>query len=231
MVQGSVFGRRIWRQSSTDLAAVVEVQRRWLLEVSPFAMTFDLQVIVLVAFTAVMAIAAFEDLRRLVIPNLLSIILCALWPFHFYFAGTPSLSGALLTIGCALAVFVGGFILFAFKQLGGGDVKLLGAVTLWAGGPTGTYELLVLVAIIGGALALLLLLVDRLLRGVVAAQVLDYLLARFRQLPFGSQIAEFTRSIFGQRPDRTERGLKMPMPYGLAIVGAALIVTLSPHLG
>lgn len=154
-----------------------------------------------------MAVAAFEDFRRLVIPNLLPILLCALWPFYFYFAGAPSLSGALIAIGCAVAVFALGAVLFAFGQLGGGDVKLLGAATLWVGGPTGTYQLLMLVAVIGGALALFLL------------------------LPFGRHSVESARVMLGQPPLDVGRGLKMQIPYGLAIIGAALIVTLHPYLG
>jgi len=43
-------------------------------------MTLQPQVLLSVVFAAVMAVAAFEDFRRLVIPNLLPIVLCALWP-------------------------------------------------------------------------------------------------------------------------------------------------------
>jgi prepilin peptidase CpaA len=155
-------------------------------------------------FAAVMAVAAFEDFRRLVIPNLLPIVLCALWPVYFAFA--PSFYGALTSIGCALAVFLVGAVLFARGWLGGGDVKLLSAATLWAG-PAGTPALLMLTGVLGGALALFLL------------------------MPFGSQIAMAVRALLGQPSMSAERGLATPVPYGVAIAGAALIVILSPHLG
>jgi prepilin peptidase CpaA len=170
-------------------------------------MTLHPQAIVLAAFVAVMAVAAFEDFRRLVIPNLLPIILCALWPFYFYFAAAPTPYGALIAIGCAAAVFLGGTVLFAFGQLGGGDVKLLGAVTLWAGDPIGTFRLLMLVAIMGGVLALLLL------------------------MPFARQIVTASRIMLGQPPIDVGQGMKMQIPYGLAIIGAALVVTLNPYFG
>src|SRR5579864_2895555 len=109
-------------------------------------MTLNPEAIVLMAFTAVMAAAAFEDFRRLVIPNLLPIALCALWPV--YFAAAPSLYGGLAAIGCALAVFVVGAFMFARGWLGGGDVKLLSAATLWAG-PAGTPQLLLLTGMLG----------------------------------------------------------------------------------
>ena len=167
-------------------------------------MTLHPEAIALAAFGVVMAAAAFEDFRRLVIPNLLPILLCALWPV--YFAAAPSLYGALAAIGCAAAVFVGGAVLFARGYLGGGDVKLLSAATLWVG-PAGTPALLILTGIIGGALALFLL------------------------VPFGRQIAASARQMLGQPPVQAERGLAMPVPYGVAIAGAALIETLPPYFG
>ena len=167
-------------------------------------MTLDLQAIPLTAFVAVMAAAAFEDFRRLVIPNLLPIALCALWPL--YFAAAPSLYGGLGAIGCAAAVFLGGAILFARGYLGGGDVKLLSAATLWAG-PTGTPALLMLTGVLGGILALFLL------------------------IPFGRKLVGMARVMLRQPPLDAARGLAIPVPYGIAIAGAALIVTLAPHLG
>jgi prepilin peptidase CpaA len=167
-------------------------------------MTINPQALAVLAFAIVMAVAAVEDFRRLVIPNLLPIILCALWPV--YFAAAPSWFGALEAIGCAVAVFLGGAVMFARGYLGGGDVKLLSAAALWAG-PAGTPELLMLTGVLGGALALFLL------------------------TPFGSQIVVAARLMLGQPPLDTGRGLAMPVPYGIAIAGAALIVTLHPYFG
>ena len=69
-------------------------------------MTIHAQAIVVTAFGVVMVAAAVEDFRRLIIPNVLPIILCVLWPV--YFAAAPSLFGALVSIGCAAAVFLVG---------------------------------------------------------------------------------------------------------------------------
>src|SRR5438067_1440795 len=160
--------------------------------------------IALPVFATVMAIAAYEDFRRLVIPNLLPVILCAAWPVHF--AAAPSLFGAATAIGCALAVFLVGAVLYSRDFLGGGDVKLLSAATLWAGA-SGTPSLLMLTGILGGGIALLLL------------------------MPGAAQIVSMVRSVVTRSPIETEHVLKMRMPYGLAIIGAALIVVLSPYLG
>lgn len=193
-------------------------------------MTFYLQAFALAAFAVVMAAAAFEDFRRLVIPNRLPIVLCALWPIYFYLVAGLAWYGALVAIGCTAAVFVGGAVLFAFGKLGGGDVKLLAAATLWAG-PAGTPTLLVLTALLGGVLALFLLLLDYLCRSANAAKVSSRLSAIFPHLPFGSRIAQFARSTFDQRPEPVKRGLAMPVPYGVAIAAAALFVTLPPYFG
>ncbi len=103
-------------------------------------------------------------------------------------------------------MFLVGAVLFARGYLGGGDVKLLSAATLWAG-PSGTPELLMLTGVLGGALALFLL------------------------MPFGTQIAAAARGMLGQSAIDTGRGLAMPVPYGVAIASAALIVILHPYFG
>jgi prepilin peptidase CpaA len=167
-------------------------------------MRFDLQMLALALFAAVMAVAAFEDFRRLMIPNLLPILLCAAWPV--YFAVNPTLYGGLASVGGALAVFLVGAVLFARGYLGGGDVKLLSAAALWAG-PAGLPTLLLLTAVIGGGLALFLL------------------------LPVGGQLATSARLMLGQPALPAARGLAMPVPYGVAIAGAALIVVVSPYFG
>src|SRR5712672_4818783 len=160
--------------------------------------------IALPVFAAVMAIAAYEDFRRLVIPNLLPAILCVAWPVHF--AAVPSLFGAMTAIGCALAVFIVGAALFARGFLGGGDVKLLTAATLWAGA-AGTPSLLVLTGLLGGVLTLFLL------------------------MPFGAQLAEASRAFLAPSAISADHDAAKSVPYGVAIAGAGLIVILSPHFG
>jgi prepilin peptidase CpaA len=169
--------------------------------VTPQIMT--LEALALTIFAVAMAAAAFEDFRRHIIPNLLPIVLCAVWPLHA--AQEGGVYDALAAIGCAVAVFLASALLFARGYMGGGDVKLLGAASLWAGA-AGTPALLLLTGILGGILALFLL------------------------MPFGNQLAAAARGRLGQ-PIPVERGLATPVPYGIAIAGAALITVLSPHIG
>jgi prepilin peptidase CpaA len=157
--------------------------------------------LVLLAFILLMATAAFEDFRRFIIPNPLTIGLCVLWPF--YFAAAPSMATALAAISCGLAVFAVGAFLFARGYVGGGDVKLLSAAALWAG-PAGLANLLLLTGILGGALALFLL------------------------VPGGARIATVARGALGQAvPDSAAPRY---VPYGVPIAIAAVIVVLSLKL-
>src|SRR5215472_13496906 len=99
------------------------------------AMVLQLQFASLVAFAALMLLAAFEDLRRLMIPNALTLSLCVLWPL--YALTSPTVFGIVGSLLCALTVFLIGALAFSRGYLGGGDVKLLAVATLWAG-PVGT---------------------------------------------------------------------------------------------
>jgi prepilin peptidase CpaA len=165
-------------------------------------MALQVQFAALLGFAALMLIAAFEDLRRLIIPNALTLTLCLLWPF--YIATTANMWGALGALGCALVVFIAGALCFARGYLGGGDVKLLTAATLWAG-PAATPALLVVTGVLGGALAL------------------------FLMMPPGAHLATVARTKLGPSAEPSRGGLATPVPYGIAIAGAALIVTVLPH--
>ena len=122
----------------------------------PPAMPLELHLVPLAGFAGLMAAAAVEDLRRLVIPNPIVVGLCVLWPLHLAAAPSFTLAGSGGAAACAVAVFLAGALLFSHGLMGGGDVKLLAAATLWAG-PGGTPALLVVTAVLGGVLSLVLL--------------------------------------------------------------------------
>jgi prepilin peptidase CpaA len=161
-------------------------------------MSLSFHLVPLAGFTAVMAAAAVEDLRRLVIPNALVLALGVLWPLHLATAPAISLAGCAGAALCAASVFGAGALLFSRGLIGGGDVKLLAPATLWAG-PSLTPALLIVTAFLGGLLTL---------------AVLSPLVLRAVFAP-----AEFVGAV-----------RRMPLPYGVAIAGAALIVTIPPNL-
>lgn len=93
--------------------------------------------------------AMVSDLRDRRIPNACCLGVLALWPVHAALTGLPYAAGAL---AAAAATFGAGVLAWRGGLLGGGDVKLLGALALWAGlaslGP-----FLLVTALLGGVLA------------------------------------------------------------------------------
>lgn len=141
--------------------------------------------------------AMITDYRWHQIPNLVSVVLAVAF-FPFAVVAGPAVP-LVAHVGVAGAVFLLMFAFFAFGWLGGGDVKLTGAIMLWAGPGQGA-SFLVLVALIGGAIALGLL-------------SLRTALAQFPQietLPMLSTFSAWARA--GK------------FPYALAIGAAALCV-------
>jgi prepilin peptidase CpaA len=167
-------------------------------------MPLQLDLAPVAGFIALMATAAVEDIRRLVIPNGVVVGLCFLWPFHLATAPDATMAAVMTSIGCAVSVFFAGALLFSRGLIGGGDVKLLAAATLWAG-PGGTLPLLALMGLLGGLLGLF----------VLSPICPDFAGFR-RRLPLG--------------PSEVATGHTNPVvvPYGAAIAAAALIVTIPP---
>jgi prepilin peptidase CpaA len=94
--------------------------------------------------------AAASDMQRYVIPNRICLSLLLLYP-GYAISLTPAEIGVAAAI--AASVFVIGAGLFSFGIMGGGDVKLLAAMSLWAGGAYFP-SFVVLTAAAGGMLAL-----------------------------------------------------------------------------
>jgi prepilin peptidase CpaA len=108
----------------------------------------------LLTFPAMMALGGSFDLLTMTIPNRVSIALVAAFPAAAVCAGLggAAIAGHLAAGALMLAV---GILMFARGWLGGGDAKLLAAASLWLG-----FEhlpsYLLLVAVLGGVLALLI---------------------------------------------------------------------------
>ena len=110
-----------------------------------------LHLAILAAASTLLIAAALSDARRYRIPNALSLGLLFLFPAFVFTAPVPiAWDQHLVIFGLTLA---GGFVLFARKFIGAGDVKLLAALSLWAG-PAFIGLLLFVTAIAGGLLSL-----------------------------------------------------------------------------
>lgn len=147
----------------------------------------------LLVFPAAMAFAGAMDLFTMTIPNKVSLALIAAFAVVATMIGMPwqlvashVLAGLLfLTIGIAM---------FSRGWLGGGDAKLLAAAALWFGFGQ-MLSFLYLVSLLGGALALVIL------------------LYRTSLPPFW---------LLGHSWAERLHDRKVGIPYGIAIAGAAL---------
>ena len=110
--------------------------------------------IVVFIFMGLLASAAIVDLRRFIIPDVIVVALLALWPVWVALNGFEPIGYTLLG---AAGMFALGLILFAFGLMGGGDVKLMTVLALWAE-PSGLLTLLFYTSLAGGFLSIFWLL-------------------------------------------------------------------------
>ena len=107
------------------------------------------------AFVLLLASAGIEDVRKREIANWKNAAIALLAPLWWASIGLPLWPDVAIQIALAavvFAIFVGAF---ALGQMGGGDVKLIGAIALWLPFQPLAW-MLVAMALIGGGLTLLL---------------------------------------------------------------------------
>jgi prepilin peptidase CpaA len=136
---------------------------------------------------ALLAAAAVQDAVQLRISNVLTV------PVFVLALAAMALSGPGFELWQNFAMFAAvlaaGTWLFSRHALGGGDVKLLAAVSLWADGWT-ALRLLVTIAMAGGILALAILFLRTVVSDGVAARVKT--LRPRAGIPYGIAIAAGT---------------------------------------
>jgi prepilin peptidase CpaA len=149
-----------------------------------------LQIGCVAAFALLLVAAGWQDLRTMRIGNGLSVSIVAsfvLWSGMGLVLGQLSLIDLGLAVACAAAVFALGVAGFAAGAMGGGDVKLLTAASLFAG-PAYQLDFLTITALAGGVLAIATLAGAPI--GPVEASIGSVVRTRFRVgLPYGPAIA------------------------------------------
>ncbi len=154
--------------------------------------------IVILCFAGLLCWALVSDALTMKIPNRISIGIVALYPL-WVFAGGLSLDQVLIPIAMAVGMLIAGFIAFDRGWIGGGDAKMLAAITLWAG-----VELMVP-----------MLLVTTLAGGVMATgAILSEAMRRRAVLARGGEVnGPFLSSV-----------VKSKIPYGVAIaIGGGVV--------
>ena len=155
--------------------------------------TTSLAALALAGFAGALILAAISDVRRYLIPNRYPAIIAV--AYGLYATQLPLMQG-LFGLAMGALVLIVGAVLFARGLMGGGDVKLFAAASLWAG-PALMSSFILATALAGAALGLLWLTPFRRLMPIAPANdefsssdAATGLRARLRQpIPFGAAIA------------------------------------------
>jgi len=116
--------------------------------------------ILVAVLAAMLIVAAAGDLRARIIPNWLNAAIAVTAIPFWWFSGLSLWPEIALQLAFALGLFALFAVLFAIGGIGGGDVKLIGALALWL--PLAAMiKLLMIMAIAGGALSLAMLIRQR----------------------------------------------------------------------
>jgi prepilin peptidase CpaA len=144
----------------------------------------------LIAFAVLLLLAAWQDWRTMQIADGISLGIIAVfvaWAAIGFAAGTFSLLDLALALACATGMFGLGTLAFAAGAMGGGDVKLAAAASLFAG-PSLILDFVTVTAVMGGLLGVAILAGARI--GPVASTGGGTVRARLRgNLPYGPAIA------------------------------------------
>ncbi len=127
-------------------------------------MSFGTSEIALVAVLAILLIvASVTDWRRREIDNWLTAAIALAAPLFWWASGLSIWPDVAIQLGLGLLVFAifAGF--FALGAMGGGDVKLLGALALWLL-PLAFMRLLIVMSILGGLLTIIMLIRQKALK-------------------------------------------------------------------
>ena len=143
----------------------------------------------LVGFALLLVLAAWQDLRTMRIADAVSLAIVpvfAVWAVSGLVLGSLSFSVIGLALACAAAMFGAGAAAFAIGAVGGGDVKLLAASSLFAG-PALLPDFLMVTSLAGGVLGLAVL-AGAPIGPVVPAGNASVRLRLRRGLPYGPAI-------------------------------------------
>lgn len=178
----------------------------------------------LAALAIALLTAAVTDLRRREIDNWLNTAIAVTAPLWWLSMGFSWLEVG-FQVALALITFLLACVLFAIRQMGGGDVKLLAALALWFT-PLSFVQVIVLMAVIGGGASVAMAALNmkrfrgEILRDVLAAFValawiwgacaMVLALALHRPLVDAGTIAAIAEAL--------------PAPWALALAGTAVVL-------
>ena len=124
-----------------------------------------------IALLALLLVSAgVEDVRRREIANWKNAAIALFAPLWWWSNDILLWPDVVLQLSLAALIFALFCVAFHFGQMGGGDVKMIGALSLWLP-PTPLLGMLLVMSIVGGVLTLLLVIDRRLRRKSGAVEV------------------------------------------------------------
>lgn len=112
------------------------------------------------ALAVILVWVAVVDIKTFTIADGINIAIALMAPLYWWSVGLPLWPDAAIRVGTAIGVFLLFAGAFYLGAMGGGDVKLAGALALWFA-PAATLKLIVLMSIAGGVLTMIILGVHR----------------------------------------------------------------------
>ncbi len=119
--------------------------------------------LLLIMLAGLLLAASWLDLRSRTIPNWLNLVMALLAIPFWWASGLEIWPDVALQIGLAFAVFGLFTLAFVIGAMGGGDVKMLGALALWIPGGA-LFPLVMIMSISGGVLTAAMVIRQRLAR-------------------------------------------------------------------
>ena len=177
----------------------------------------------LAGLAALLLIGAAIDIKSRRLPNWLTAGVVILYGLYVVVAPfSIDWVSALLVAGASFAI---GFVLFTFNQMGGGDVKLIAGLALWAGLDFVALFLLI-TGLAGGLMSIGILLFRRLADHPLTMAFWPFLdVVMTNRFGFASPTSQWGRGANQTKDDPAAGSL----PYGVAIAvgGFAIISALS----
>jgi prepilin peptidase CpaA len=143
--------------------------------------------LLLIALAVLLIAAAFTDIRSRIISNRLNIAIASLAPLYWLACGIPVWPDMALQLALGIGMFALFAMLFAIGMMGGGDVKLLGAVALWFPWQA-LPAMLMIMAVLGGVISIITIIHHRMTKRLGAPEV-----------PYGVAISLAAMWLIGER--------------------------------
>ena len=175
-----------------------------------------LTLLCLASLAGLLVVGALIDMECRRLPNWLTSAVAALYGLFVIVSPTPvDWMNAFLVAGL---MFTLGFAFFAFGFMGGGDVKLMAGLALWAG-IDHIALFLITTSLGGGALAVIMMIFRRVMASPLVL-VISPFLGLAHRWPFR------TSALAASSPSArlTEADADISLPYGVAIAAGGFVV-------